>query len=138
MTKIGVSTGDAIEIIGKRSTCAIVWPLSSEDKDDAISIDGLLRRSAGVSLNDYVIVRKAEVKDAKSITLSPSGYRLSGVVKDFNAHVKSVLLDKPYTIGDFISLPIFGGSPMYFIVSSTRPKGVVIVTGRSLPSISSL
>jgi len=136
MMKLDISTGDIIEIIGKRSTCAIAWPLSSEEKEDIISIDGLLRRSAGVSLNDYVQVRKAKVKDAKLIILSPSGYKLSGLDEDFNIHVKSVLLDKPYTAGDYISLPIFGGNPLYFTVTSTRPTGIVKVTSDTKVEVS--
>ncbi|MEM2994672.1 MAG: CDC48 family AAA ATPase [Candidatus Bathyarchaeia archaeon] len=128
MRELGVSSGDVIEIVGKRSTCAIVWPLSSAEREDLISVDGLLRKSAGVSLNDYVNVRKATVKEAKSITLSPSGYRLSGLDEDFGVHVKSLLTDKPYMVGDYISIPIFGGNPIYFNVVSTKPKGIVIVS----------
>jgi len=113
MTELKVSTGDVVEIVGKRSTCAVAWPLG------------------GVSLNDYVYVRRAKVKEASLIVLSPSGYKLSGLDEDFSTYVKSSLLDKPYTMGDYISLPIFGGSPLYFTVVSTRPKDIVIVTGNT-------
>ena len=128
MVELKVSTGDIVEIIGKHSTCAIVWPLSSDAGEDIIKMDGLLRRSAGVSLNDYVYVKKAKVRDASLIIISPSGYRLSGLDEEFSVHVKSVLLDKPYLAGDHVSLPIFGGNPLYFTVISTRPKGIVRVT----------
>jgi len=128
MAELEVSTGDVVEITGKRSTCAIVWPLSSDAGEDVIKMDGLLRRSAGVSLNDYVYVKKAKVRDASLIVISPSGYKLSGLDEGFSLHVKSVLLDKPYVTGDHISLPIFGGNPLYFTVASTRPKGIVRVT----------
>jgi len=37
-------------------------------------IDGVLRKNAGVSINDYVVVRKAEVKNALSIVLAPEIY----------------------------------------------------------------
>ena len=131
MMELQVSTGDVVEIVGKRSTCAVVWPLSSGEREDVISIDGLLRKSAGVSLNDYVYVRRAIVKEASLIVLSPSGYKLSGLDEDFNTYVKSSLLDKPYTVGDYISLPIFGGSPLYLTVVSTRPKEIVRVTGNT-------
>ncbi|RLG98056.1 AAA family ATPase, partial [Candidatus Bathyarchaeota archaeon] len=60
--------------------------------------------------------------------LSPAGYKLSGLDEDFNTHVKTMLLDKPYIAGDYISVPIFGGNPLYFTVVSTRPKGIVRVT----------
>ena len=123
MRELGVSSGDIVEIVGKRSTCAIVWPLSSVEREDLISVDGLLRKSAGVSLNDYVTVRRAAVKEARFIAFSPSGYRLSGLNEDFSLHVKSLLTDKPYIVGDYISIPIFGGNPIYFNVVSTRPQG---------------
>jgi transitional endoplasmic reticulum ATPase len=131
MGEIGVTSGDVVEIVGRRSTCAVVWPLGSAEREDVISIDGLLRKSAGVSLNDYVYVRKAAVKEARLMVLAPSGCRLSGLDEGFSIHVKSLLLDKPFMAGDYVSIPIFGGSPMYFNVVSTRPKGTVVVAGNT-------
>ena len=128
MVELQVSVGDIVEIVGKKSTCAIVWPLNVENCGDEIKIDGFLRRSAGVSLNDYVYVKKATAREARVIVLSPAGYKLSGLDEDFNTHVKTMLLDKPYIAGDYISVPIFGGNPLYFTVVSTRPKGIVRVT----------
>ncbi|MCD6530729.1 CDC48 family AAA ATPase [Candidatus Bathyarchaeota archaeon] len=131
MAELQVSVGDIIEIVGKKSTCAVVWPLNAEDCGDEIKIDGFLRRSAGVSLNDYVYVKKAEAREARIIVLSPAGYKLSGLDEDFNTHVKTMLLDKPYIAGDYVSIPIFGGTPLYFTIVSTRPKGIVMVTGNT-------
>lgn len=131
MGEIGVTSGDVVEIVGRRSTCAVVWPLGSAEREDVISIDGLLRKSAGVSLNDYVYVRKAAVKEARLMVLAPSGCKLSGLDEGFSIHVKSLLLDKPFMAGDYVSIPIFGGSPMYFNVVSTRPKGTVVVAGNT-------
>jgi len=63
MQKLGVSSGDVIEILGKKKMSAIAWPAYSEDEDPSIMrIDGFLRKNAGVSTNEYVVVRKAEVK----------------------------------------------------------------------------
>ncbi|MGA2310499.1 MAG: AAA family ATPase, partial [Candidatus Bathyarchaeia archaeon] len=65
MQKLGVSSGDVIEFSGKKKTSAIAWPAYSEDQDPSIMrIDGFLRKNAGVSINEYVVVRKAEVKNA--------------------------------------------------------------------------
>jgi len=59
MQKLGVSSGDIIECSGKKKTSAIAWPAYSEDQDpDIMRIDGGLRKNAGVSINDYVVVRK--------------------------------------------------------------------------------
>ncbi|MFB0503650.1 MAG: AAA family ATPase, partial [Candidatus Bathyarchaeia archaeon] len=78
MQKLGVSSGDAIEILGKKKTSAIAWPAYSEDQDPSVMrIDGFLRKNASVSINEYVVVRKAEVKNAMSIVLAPVDMRLN-------------------------------------------------------------
>ena len=40
-------------------------------------MDGLIRRNAGVALNEYVNVRKADVKGAEAIVFAPTDVRLS-------------------------------------------------------------
>jgi transitional endoplasmic reticulum ATPase len=71
LQKLGVSSGDVIEFSGKKKTSAIAWPAYSEDQDpNVMRIDGVLRKNADASINDYVVVRKAEVKNALSILLS--------------------------------------------------------------------
>ncbi|RLI39025.1 AAA family ATPase, partial [Candidatus Bathyarchaeota archaeon] len=60
MRALGISPGDIIEIEGTKKTAAIAWPAYEDDQDDdIIRIDGIIRENAGVSLGDYVIVRKA-------------------------------------------------------------------------------
>jgi Cell division protein 48 (CDC48), N-terminal domain. len=64
--------GDVVKIIGKRETVAKVWRLAGQDWNKGIiRMDGYLRRNAGVGIGDKVIVRKAEVKDAEEVVLSP-------------------------------------------------------------------
>mgnify|MGYP000268166514 CR=1 FL=1 len=130
MRELGVSTVDIVEIIGKKTTCAVVWPLAHEERSDIIRMDGYLRKSAGVALGDYVTVRKALVRKATSITLSPYGMTLRGIAEDitFREYIKSKLMDKPVVAGDMIPVPIFGGETIPLIISNTRPAGVVVVT----------
>src|SRR5438128_10320219 len=65
MQKLNITAGDFIEIHGKRTTVAIAWPAYAEDQgQEIVRMDGLLRRNAGGGLNEYVTIRKAEVKDA--------------------------------------------------------------------------
>ena len=62
MQKLGLSAGDVIEIVGKRSTAAISWPAYSEDQDKGlIRIDGFTRKNCGVAINEYVLVKPAKV-----------------------------------------------------------------------------
>jgi transitional endoplasmic reticulum ATPase len=127
MRALGIMVGDVIEIISKKSTAAVAWPAYQGDQNKKlIRIDGLLRKNAGVALNDYVTVKKAEVKDAQSITLAPVDMRLN-VDSDFVNFVKSRLIETPVVGGDSVFVVILG-SAIPFIVVKTRPHGVVKVS----------
>ena len=127
MQTLDVSAGDVIEIIGKRSTSAIAWPAYSEDQGrDIIRIDGFVRKNAGVSINEYVTVRKAKVKNAISITLAPVNMRLS-VDEDFISFVKNRLMERTFVEGD-TALIMMLGHPIQFSVIKTRPSGIVRLT----------
>jgi len=126
--ELKVSIGDIVEIVGKNSTCALVHSLDSNERQDIISIDGFLRKGAGVALNDYVSVRKAVVREAISIVLSPTEYTVSGLDKAFSEHAKLTLMEKPFIVGDYVSPPSFGGKTTQLTIVSTKPKGIVKVT----------
>ncbi|MCD6465115.1 AAA family ATPase, partial [Candidatus Bathyarchaeota archaeon] len=127
MEKTGVSAGDVIEIIGKRRTSAIAWPAYAEDQGKGIiRIDGIIRRNAGVSINEYVTVRRAEVIDALNITLAPVDMRLN-VDEDFVNFVKNRLLERTFVEGD-TTLVMMLGHPVRFVVTRTRPHGIVRLT----------
>ena len=64
----GLQTGDMVEIRGRKLTAATLWLGYLEDEKDIIRIDGYIRSNAGVSLNDWVTVRKADVKEATAET----------------------------------------------------------------------
>ncbi|MGP3705172.1 MAG: AAA family ATPase, partial [Candidatus Bathyarchaeota archaeon] len=126
MELLGVVAGDVIEIKGRRVTPAIAWPAYPEDQGAGIiRIDGLTRRNANVSLNDYVTVRKAKVQDAQSVTLAPVDTRIE-FDPDFTNFVKSRLLETPLIQGDVVLLSVFGNA-IPFTVVRTRPSGIVKV-----------
>jgi transitional endoplasmic reticulum ATPase len=100
MQKLGISAGDVIEIVNKRTTSAIAWPAYSEDQNrDIIRIDGYTRKNSGVAINEYVIVRSAKVKTALAITLAPVDMRLN-VDEDFTNFVKNRLMERTLVEGD--------------------------------------
>jgi transitional endoplasmic reticulum ATPase len=124
MEALGIGAGDIIELIGKRSTPAIAWPSDPEDRlHGIIRIDGQTRKNAGVALNDYISVKVASVKKAKSLTLIPMNIKL-GIDKEFSEFVKNRLKGMPVTEGDEISVVILG-SPILFSVAKTRPSSIV-------------
>lgn len=136
MQNLGITAGDFVEIHGKKMTVAIAWPAYAEDQgQDIIRMDGLLRRNAGVALNEYVSVRKADVKEAQSIIFAPTDVRLS-VDDEFVSFVRRRFMDLPFIEGDMTMLSIFG-SAIPLVVTRTRPRGPVkIVEGSSVQVLS--
>ncbi len=127
MQKLGITAGDFVEIHGKKMTVAVAWPAYAEDQgQEIIRMDGLIRRNAGVALNEYVSVRKADVKDAQAIIFAPTDVRLS-VDEEFVSFVKRRFMDMPFIEGDMTLLSIFG-SAVPLIVTRTRPHGPVKIT----------
>jgi transitional endoplasmic reticulum ATPase len=124
MEYLHVEPGDMVEIFGKRSSCAIVWPTDDDDKEpDMIRIDGQTRKNVGVSVNDLVSVRKIVAKPAKSVVLMPVNGNVT-VDKEFTDFVKNRLKGLPLSEGDEISVMILGNS-MDFKIHKISPKSVV-------------
>lgn len=124
MEFLKVEAGDMIEIIGKRSSCAIVWPADDDNKSpDVIRIDGQTRKNVGVGINDLVNVKKIIAKPAKSVTLMPVNGNVT-VDKEFTDFVKNRLRGLPLSEGDEISVMILGNS-MDFKIHKISPKAVV-------------
>ena len=127
MQRLGITAGDFVEIRGKKKTVAIAWPAYAEDQgQEIIRMDGLLRRNSGVALNEYVMVRKADVSDASLIVFAPTDVRLN-VDEEFINFVHRRFMDLPFVEGDMAMLSIFG-SAIPLIVVRTRPKGPIKVT----------
>ena len=124
MDFLKVSPGDIIEIMGSRSSCAVIWPVDEDEKlPDIIRVDGQTRKNVGASLNDIVKIRKVTSKFAKSVSLTPVNDVVT-VDKEFTDFVKNRLKGLPIVHGDEISVMILGNS-MDFKITKTVPKGVV-------------
>jgi hypothetical protein len=124
MRSLNIVAGDVVSIKGKRETAAVAWPAYQEDQDrNIIRIDGLLRKNAGASINEYVVIAKADIKAASTVTLAPVDMRLN-VDKDFKNFVQSRLLEFPLVEGDSIFVVILG-TAVPFTVVETEPKGIV-------------
>ncbi len=127
MQKLGVSTGDFIEITGpKGSIIAQVWPAYPEDEGkEAIRIDGYMRAAIGVGVGDIVTVRKTRVEPATRVVLAPTEPIRFG--PDFVEYVKQFLIRKPISRGEEIIIPVFGAT-IKLVVVSTQPSYRVYVT----------
>ena len=126
---IGVTTGDFVEIKGKRSVAAIVLPAHPSDEGlGIIRMDGVLRQNANVGLGDRVKIVKAVVKEAKKVILAP--HQPSRYAPGFDQYVKKSLLGKPFSKGDILSVNVFGTS-FPFAVAQTLPLGLVSVNDQT-------
>ena len=123
MNKLGVIDGDVVEIVGKKVTAVNVYSL--EDKNRRvhyIHIDGQTRKNAGVSLNDYVLIRKSNPKPAeKIVVLCNTTQNLSG---EFISYLNSRFEGYPVIKGDQFVLNFLGTS-LEFIIYNSIPKEVV-------------
>jgi len=127
MQALGITAGDIIQITGKRGTAAIAWPAYPEDQGkQIIRIDGILRRNAGVALNEYVIIKGVEAEEAQSIVLAPIDIRLN-IDQDFTGFVKNRLIELPLVEGDSVFVMIMG-SAIPFSVVRVKPRGIVKMT----------
>ena len=134
MKKLGMVSGDIIEIEGKGATSyAVVWPgYPSEEGKGVILIDGNTRANAKVGIDDRVKVRKIQAKPAERITLAPTQpIRITGG----EYYLLKLLEGRPISKGQTIRVEMLG-SPMQFVVTTTRPAGAVIADRRTEITIS--
>ena len=72
MDALDASTGDIIEIKGKRRTVAKCLPLYPSDEGrGVIRIDGLIRNNSGVAIGDTVTIKKIKAPPAEKVVVAP-------------------------------------------------------------------
>ncbi len=130
---LDLSIGDVIEIEGLKTTAAVVWRAHPTDEGKGIiRIDNLTRKNAGTGLGERVKIKKADVKEAKELTIAPlisKGQQIqfgSGI----DILIKKGLLKRPLTKGDSVIIPgiaLFGSS-LPFIIINTTPNGIVSIS----------
>ena len=135
MDFLKVTPGDVIEIMGSRSSCAVVWPADEDEKDpEIIRIDGQTRKNIGASINDLIKIKKVATKVAKTVSLMPVTDVVT-VDKEFTDFVKNRLKGLPLAQGDEISVMILGNS-MDFKINKISPKSVVKIDRSTTLTIS--
>ncbi len=123
--ELGISTGDIVELKGKRSTAALVWQAHPQDEGlDYIRMDGYLRQNTGAALGDKITVRKADLKEAKKIVLAPT--QPMKYSPGFDQFVKKKLVGRALTRGDTIFIGVFGTS-FPLVAAVVQPSGIVLV-----------
>ncbi|MFP3309063.1 MAG: CDC48 family AAA ATPase [Nitrososphaeria archaeon] len=133
MDTLGASTGDVLEIKGRKRTVAKCLPLYPSDEGRGfIRIDGLIRNNAGVAIGDTVVVRKAKAVPAERLALAP----LENVPPIDERYIADALEGIPVTKGDTVMVPYFGGRLTFQVVSVQPQADAVVITQRTAITVS--
>ena len=120
MDSLSASTGDVIEIRGKRRTVAKCLPLYPSDEGKGIvRVDGLVRNNAGVAIGDTVVVRKIKAVPAEKVIVAP----LEAIPPIDERYLADALESVPLIKGDNLMVPYFGGRLTFQVVGVTPPAG---------------
>ena len=133
MDSLDASTGDVIEIKGKRRTVAKCLPLYPSDEGRGIvRIDGLIRNNAGVAIGDVVTVKKVKAPPAEKVVVAP----LEAVPPIDERYLADALESVPVTKGDNIMIPYFGGRLTFQVVGVSPAADAALITQRTVFVIS--
>jgi transitional endoplasmic reticulum ATPase len=133
MDSLSASTGDVIEIRGKRRTVAKCLPLYPSDEGKGIiRVDGLVRNNAGVAIGDTVVVRKIKAVPAEKVIVAP----LEAIPPIDERYLADALESVPLIKGDNVMVPYFGGRLMFQVIGVTPPAvDAVLVTQKTIFNI---
>ena len=125
--KLNIISGDIIEIKGGNITAAQVWPEKNNlDSENLIRMDQYVRKNAGVSLGDFVTIKKIDPDPAHEIVLAPMK-DLNLISENQDLIIKKSFLGRSFVKGNILTINFFGTGYLYNVVS-TKPQGVVILS----------
>ncbi len=154
MQKIGIRSGDIVEIKGKRLSVGIADRAYPGDIGlKIIRMDGTQRRNAKAGIGEIVNVKKADIKEAKKVSIAPA--RKGVTIRTSSNIFKQGLLGRAVVKGDVVSLggartrrTTVSGNPFFddffsvfdetfsgfglgglkFVVVDVSPKGAVVIS----------
>jgi len=133
--RLGLLSGDTVEIRGERTAVAKVWPGGADAPEGSVLIDADTRANAGVKVGDAVTVAAVDVEDADRIVLAAPA-ELADVDVSREVVERALardLRDRPVTEGEAVHVERLGG--IRFVVAETDPAGTVRVTSRTDVSV---
>ncbi|GAB3697024.1 CDC48 family AAA ATPase [Halorubrum pallidum] len=133
--RLGLLSGDTVEIRGDRAAVAKVWPGGPDAADGSVLIDADTRANAGVKVGDTVTVAAVDVEDARRVVLAAPA-ELADVDVSREVVERALardLRDRPVTVGEAVHVERLGG--IRFVVAESTPDGTVRVTNRTDVSV---
>ena len=128
MDTLNASTGDVIELKGKRRTVAKCLPLYPSDEGKGIiRIDGLGRNNSGIAIGDAIVVRKIKAVPAEKVVVAP----LEAIPPIDERYLADALESVPLIKGDNVMVPYFGGRLTFQVIGVTPAADAVLVTQKT-------
>lgn len=129
MDTLNASTGDVIEIKGKRRTVAKCLPLYPSDEGKGIiRIDGLGRNNSGIAIGDTIAVRKIKAVAAEKVVVAP----LEAIPPIDERYLADALESVPLIKGDNVMVPYFGGRLTFQVIGVSPNADAVLVTQKTV------
>ena len=129
MDTLSASTGDVIEIKGKRRTVAKCLPLYPSDEGKGIiRIDGLGRNNSGIAIGDTISVRKIKAVAAEKVTVAP----LEAIPPIDERYLADALESVPLIKGDNVMVPYFGGRLTFQVIGVNPSADAVLITQKTV------
>ena len=129
MDSLNASTGDVIEIKGKRRTVAKCLPLYPSDEGKGIiRIDGLGRNNSGIAIGDTITVKKIKAVAAEKVVVAP----LETIPPIDERYLADALESVPLIKGDNVMVPYFGGRLTFQVIAVTPASDAVLVTQKTV------
>jgi transitional endoplasmic reticulum ATPase len=129
MDALSASTGDVIEVKGKRRTVAKCLPLYPSDEGKGIiRIDGLGRNNSGIAIGDTISVKKIKAMAAEKIVVAP----LEAIPPIDERYLADALESVPLIKGDNVMVPYFGGRLTFQVISVTPAADAVLITQKTV------
>src|SRR6476661_3606951 len=112
MQELSLSTGDVIEIAGKKKTFGLLWSGQQIDYGKGlIRIDGYTRNNIAAGIDDKVEIRKvSNIRKAEEL-----------IVVGLEEHLPELLEGRIFSKGDMIPLNLMGRK-IGFIITSVSPQ----------------
>ena len=128
MDTLNASTGDVIELKGKRRTVAKCLPLYPSDEGKGIiRIDGLGRNNSGIAIGDAITVKKIKAVQAEKVVVAP----LEAIPPIDERYLADALESVPLIKGDNVMVPYFGGRLTFQVIGVTPAADAVLVTQKT-------
>tara|TARA_B100000929_G_scaffold287108_1_gene273256 strand:- start:3536 stop:5731 length:2196 start_codon:yes stop_codon:yes gene_type:complete len=128
MDNLNASTGDVIELKGKRRTVAKCLPLYPSDEGKGIiRIDGLGRNNSGIAIGDAITVKKIKAVQAEKVIVAP----LEAIPPIDERYLADALESVPLIKGDNVMVPYFGGRLTFQVIGVTPAADAVLVTQKT-------